>query len=121
MNGKRELRLARALYQLTIYLESLHLPFTLGDLYRIAYGELWEEMPGALWLDHLASDEYVLAGRDEFYTLKTIFETMDTSGLALLLEVIHEETAHHGIKWGVPEPGFYSNFFLRRRDEDPEA
>lgn len=120
MNGKRELRLARALYQLTIYLDSLHVPFTLADLYQIAYGELWEEMPGALWLIHLAEDAYVLAGRDEFYTLKTIFESMEREGLALLLEVIAEETARLGIGMGVLTPGRYSKRPPREEDqEDP--
>lgn len=118
MNGHRELRLARALYQLTLYLESLHLPFTLADLYRIAYGELWQEMPGGLWLDHLAQDEYVIAGRDEFYVLRTIFDTMNDSGLALLIEVVGEETKRLGIGMGLLPPGYYGN--LRRRD-DPEA
>jgi hypothetical protein len=119
MNHHRDLRLARALYQLTIYFDSLNIPFTLPDLYEQAYGSGWTEMPGALWLPHLADDPYVVAGRHEFYTLKTIFEDMERAGLSLLLEVIAEETARLGIRMGIITPGVY-----RRRPpqsgEDPE-
>ena len=38
MSFQKELRLARALYQLTIYFESLRLPFTIQYLYRATYG-----------------------------------------------------------------------------------
>jgi hypothetical protein len=107
MKNSDELRLARALFQLTIYLEALRLPFTLRDLYRIAYGDLWQEMPGGLWLDYLHEDEYVVLARHEFYTLLTIFETMHDHGLVLLLEVIEEETARLGIRMGVINPGRY--------------
>lgn len=111
MTFQDELRLARALYQLTIYLESCRVPFTLQDFYLMAYGELWEEMPGALWLDHLEEDRAVVAARDEYYTLKTIFETLHHHELNLLLDVIREETAKLGIGMGVVLPGRY-----RRRD-----
>jgi hypothetical protein len=114
MNGKRELRLARALYQLTIYFESLRQPLDLGELYRLTYGELWQDAPGALWLEHLAQDDYVVAGMDDFHTLETIFKTMDKSGLGLLLDTIAEETASLGIHWGV------RYFGTLRRPDDPK-
>jgi hypothetical protein len=118
MELRFELRLARALLQLTLYFESLRLPFTLQDLYLLAYGELWEEMPGALWLDHLAQDRSVVAGLDEFYTLKTIFQTLEEASLILLLDSLADETARLGIGMGMISPGSY-----RRRPpkagEDP--
>ena len=107
MSFQKELRLARALFQLTIYFESLRLPFTIQYLYRATYGEQWTEMPGGLWLDHLADDPGVVAGRDEFYTLYTIFRTMREAGLGLLLEVLEEETKQLGIGMGMLKPGRY--------------
>jgi hypothetical protein len=108
MKGHEQLKLARALYQLQIYFKALHLPFTLDDLYRIAYGDdLWELMPGATWLNHLQEDPTIVAAKDEFFTLWTIFETLERAGLALLLEVIEEETARLGIGMGVIRPGHY--------------
>jgi hypothetical protein len=107
MELRFELRLARALLQLTVYFESLRLPFTLQDLYLLAYGELWEEMPGALWLNHLAQDRYVRTGLDEFYTLKTIFQTLEEAGLVLLLDSLSEETARLGIGMGMISPSRY--------------
>ncbi|MGZ4110871.1 MAG: hypothetical protein ACXVP5_00315 [Tumebacillaceae bacterium] len=107
MELRFELRLARALFQLTQYLESIRLPFTLQDLYLLTYGELWNEMPGALWLDHLAADPYVVRGLDEFYTLKTIFQTLEQAGLTLLLDSLADETARLGIGMGVISPGAY--------------
>lgn len=116
MKGQEQIRLARALYQLQIYFAALRLPFGLRDLYRLAYGDdLWEEMPGATWIDHLHKDPTVVSARDEFYTLWTIFETLERSGLRLLLEVIDEETARLGIGMGVIRPGH----FRRRPPDDP--
>jgi hypothetical protein len=108
MKGKDELRLARALDQLTVYLDSLKLPFTLTDLYKRAYGAGWEEMPGALWLEFLGEDPYVRSGRDEFYTLLTIFDTLHEAGLVRLLDVIARETERLGIGMGVIKPGSYT-------------
>jgi len=116
MTFRDDLRLARALYQLTIYLESCRVPFTLQDFYLKAYGELWEEMPGARWLEHLGEDRAVVVAKDEYYTLKTVFDTLHDHELNLLLEVIYEETAKLGIGMGVVSPGHY-----RRRDHrDPD-
>lgn len=108
MKGKEELRLARALDQLSVYFNAIGVPFALADLYRMAYGDEWEEMPGALWLEFLAEDPYVRAGRDEFYSLMTIFETLHDAGLDQLLDVIARETERLGIGMGILEPGRYT-------------
>ncbi|WP_038085258.1 hypothetical protein [Tumebacillus flagellatus] len=121
MNGKEELRLARALYQLRIYFESIQIPLTLQELYQLTYGEQWQEMPGALWLNHLDQDAYVTAGLEEFHTLKTILQTMDEAGLGLLLSTLEEETARLGVHVFVPSPGFYANYYRHRsRPRDPD-
>ena len=101
MNYQQDLQLARALYQLTIYLESLRLPLTVQSLYWITYGELWREMPGALLLDFLEKDPNVTAVRDESFTLGATLQTLKQAGLGLLLEVLEEETKQHGIGMGV--------------------
>ncbi|TCP58908.1 hypothetical protein EV586_101107 [Tumebacillus sp. BK434] len=105
MKGKEDLQLARALDQLSVYFYAIGVPFTLVDLYRLAYGAAWEEMPGALWLEFLADDPQVRAGRDEFYSLLTIFKTLDDNGLTKLLDVIAEETERLGIGMGILKPG----------------
>lgn len=107
MEGKAELRLARALYQLALYLEALGLPLTLPDLYRAAFGERWREAPGALWLEHLAEDAYVTAGRDEPFTLRSVMECLQEAGLEPLLDALAEETARLGIGMGVLPGGLY--------------
>jgi len=101
MSDKHDLRLARALDQLTVYFEALLLPFSLIDLYILTYGDLWHEMPGALWLPHLEGDLAVRMGRDEFYTLHTIMSTLHDAGLGLLLDQLEEETAKLGIRVGM--------------------
>lgn len=105
--GNEDLRLARALDQLSVYFYAIRVPFTLSDLYRLAYGDDWEEMPGALWLEFLADDPHVRAGRDEFYSLLTIFEALDDAGLSKLLDVIERETERLGIGIGILKPGRY--------------
>ncbi|HEU4963183.1 MAG TPA: hypothetical protein VFV52_04890 [Bacilli bacterium] len=113
MDAQAELRLARALYQLSLYLQALRLPFSMEDLYRMGFGANWREAPGALWLAHLAEDRYVVAGRHEFYTLRTVMETLAVSGLEAVLEALGEETARLGIEWGFLPGGHY-----RRRPPD---
>jgi hypothetical protein len=107
MTVQDNLQLARALFQLTIYLETCEVPLTVKEFYEITYGELWEEMPGATWLGHLAEDPAVNTARDEPYTLKTVFDTMYENELGLLIEVIEEVTAKLGIGMGMISPGRY--------------
>ncbi|ASS75571.1 hypothetical protein CIG75_11615 [Tumebacillus algifaecis] len=121
VQSHEDLRLARALDQLSVYFYAIRVPFTVADLYRKAYGEVWEEMPGALWLEFLSEDPYVRLGRDEFYSLMTIFETLHRAGLVKLLDVIAAETERLGIDMGVMKPGHYIGRPSKHNDEQNDS
>lgn len=71
---------AKALYQLSFYLQTIGAPFTIKDLYRSAYAERRGERFQDHWIDVLADDPNVRASLEEPFTAHTIIETLFKTG-----------------------------------------
>lgn len=74
------LSVAKALYQLDFYLNTLDLPISVRDLYAAAYkgrrGEAYDDR----WLDYLADNPEVVDSLDEPFTSHTIIEVLMKTG-----------------------------------------
>ncbi|MCL6597308.1 MAG: hypothetical protein K6T81_01055 [Alicyclobacillus macrosporangiidus] len=93
------LSVAKALYQLDFYLQTLELPFTVRDLYRSAYERRRGDRYDDRWLDHLAENPDVAQSLDEPFTTSTIVETLMRTGHEPIVRALVREVRRADIRY----------------------
>jgi len=97
--GGEHLSVAKALYQLNFYLNTLGLPFTIVNLYERAYRARRGDNYDARWLDHLEENPEVTHSLEEPFTTHTIVETLMRTGHEPLVRALMREVRRHGVEF----------------------
>jgi len=82
------LSVSQALFQLEFYLDCLHLPFTVKEVYKEAYQKRRGEAYKDEWLDVLGENPAVCASLNQPFTTHTIVETLMRTGHEHLVRVL---------------------------------
>ncbi|MDQ0189288.1 hypothetical protein JI721_00115 [Alicyclobacillus cycloheptanicus] len=95
--GGEHLSVAKTFYQLNFYLRTLGLPFTVTDLYAMAYKERRGTHYDDRWLDCLGDNPEVNEALSEPFTTHTIVETLMRTGHEPVVRALMRTVRRHGI------------------------
>lgn len=96
VNGEH-LSVAKALYQLEFYLQQLHMPISMKDLYAKAYREQRGELYDDRWLNCLEENPDVKTVLNESFTTQNIIETLMRTGHEPIVRALMREIRKQNI------------------------
>lgn len=95
--GGEHLSVAKALYQLDFYLRTLELPFSVVELYAMAYKERRGNHFDDRWLTCLDENPDVSTSIEEPFTTQTIIETLMRTGHEPIVRALMKEVRRRKI------------------------
>lgn len=98
-SGGEHLSVAKALYQLDFYLQTLEMPLSVVDIYEKAYKAKRGDYYDDRWLITLAENPDVVDSIQEPFTTHTIIETLMRTGHEPIVKVLLREVRRRKINF----------------------